>query len=106
WGRCVRGERAESTASLDTLEPSMRHTASRRLVVAVALLALAAAAGGTLLSGLYRADAQIGSAPPGPPPATPASVATVESRDVTLWTEFSARLEAIGRVDIRPRVSG
>jgi multidrug efflux system membrane fusion protein len=43
--------------------------------------------------------------PPSPPP-TPVSVATVESRDVATFEEFSGRLEAIERVEIRARVSG
>ncbi|WP_230534202.1 efflux RND transporter periplasmic adaptor subunit [Microvirga roseola] len=40
------------------------------------------------------------------PAATPATVAAVENRDVSLWEEFSGRLEAIERVDLRPRVPG
>jgi len=38
--------------------------------------------------------------------ATPASVATVEQSDVATWNEFSGRLEAVERVDIRSRVAG
>lgn len=38
--------------------------------------------------------------------AMPASVAVVETRDAAIWNEFSGRLEAIDRVDIRPRVAG
>ena len=34
------------------------------------------------------------------------SVARVEARDLTAWNEFSGRLEAVERVDIRPRVAG
>src|SRR5215213_3867305 len=40
------------------------------------------------------------------PSATPAAVAAVERRDVALWEEFSGRLEAIDRVELRPRVPG
>jgi multidrug efflux system membrane fusion protein len=40
------------------------------------------------------------------PQAVPVSVATVEQRDTTIWSEFSGRLEAVERVDVRPRVSG
>ena len=40
------------------------------------------------------------------PAAVPVSVAVVEQRDVTLWDEFSGRLEAVERVDVRPRVAG
>lgn len=41
-----------------------------------------------------------------PPQATPVSVAVVEQRDVVVWDEFSGRLEAIERVDLRSRVAG
>lgn len=40
------------------------------------------------------------------PTATPVSVAQIEKRDVTNWSEFSGRLEAIDRVEVRPRVAG
>ncbi|MCY1666930.1 efflux RND transporter periplasmic adaptor subunit [Rhizobium sp. SL86] len=40
------------------------------------------------------------------PPAVPVTVATVEPRSVTVWREFSGRLEAVDRVQIRPRVAG
>ncbi|WP_105373509.1 efflux RND transporter periplasmic adaptor subunit [Neorhizobium huautlense] len=39
-------------------------------------------------------------------PAVPVTVATVEPRSVTTWQEFSGRLEAVDRVQIRPRVGG
>ncbi|MCC4115986.1 efflux RND transporter periplasmic adaptor subunit [Aromatoleum toluclasticum] len=42
----------------------------------------------------------------GAPSATPVSVATVEQREVATWDEFSGRLEAVERVDIRSRVAG
>jgi membrane fusion protein, multidrug efflux system len=44
--------------------------------------------------------------PPTATPAVPASVATVERRDAPTWDEFSGRLEAVERVEIRPRVAG
>lgn len=40
------------------------------------------------------------------PPAVPVSVARVESRDLVPWEEFSGRLEAVDRVDLRARVAG
>jgi membrane fusion protein, multidrug efflux system len=40
------------------------------------------------------------------PPATPVSVAVVEQRNVAIWDEFSGRLEAVERVEIRSRVAG
>jgi multidrug efflux system membrane fusion protein len=48
---------------------------------------------------------QSSSGPEAPPPM-PVSVATVEPRDVVLWDEFSGRLEAVERVEIRSRVAG
>lgn len=49
-----------------------------------------------------RADSPVNAAPQ----ATPVSVATVAGSQVSLWNEFSGRLEAIERVDLRSRVSG
>ncbi|RZL32960.1 MAG: efflux RND transporter periplasmic adaptor subunit [Rubrivivax sp.] len=43
---------------------------------------------------------------PAAPPGTPVSVAQVLSQDVAAWNEFSGRLEAVERVDVRARVSG
>ncbi|HVZ52760.1 MAG TPA: efflux RND transporter periplasmic adaptor subunit [Pseudolabrys sp.] len=40
------------------------------------------------------------------PQAVPVSVAIVEPKSVKLWDEFSGRLEAVERVDIRSRVAG
>ncbi|MDZ7866551.1 efflux RND transporter periplasmic adaptor subunit [Acidovorax sp.] len=40
------------------------------------------------------------------PQAVPVSVASVLQQDISLWDEFSGRLEAVQRVDIRPRVAG
>ncbi len=39
-------------------------------------------------------------------PAVPVTVAVVENRNVVSWQEFSGRLEAIDRVQIRSRVAG
>jgi multidrug efflux system membrane fusion protein len=43
---------------------------------------------------------------PAETPAVPVTVAVVESRDVTHWEQFSGRLEAVERVQIRSRVAG
>jgi len=67
-------------------------------------LAVAGAVGGVFyLHGSVEAAPQPAAAPP---PAMPVSVATVLERPVTEWDEFSGRLEAIERVDVRSRVSG
>lgn len=47
-----------------------------------------------------------GDTAPAAPPAVPVSVATVEARDIVPWAEFSGRLEAIERVELRSRVAG
>jgi membrane fusion protein, multidrug efflux system len=64
-----------------------------------ALVAVASA-----VFGITSTKAQGG--PGDAPPATPVSVATVAESEVTAWDEFSGRLEAVERVDIRPRVAG
>jgi membrane fusion protein, multidrug efflux system len=46
------------------------------------------------------------SAPPAAPPPPPVSVATVLQKQVNEWDEFTGRLEAIEKVEVRPRVSG
>jgi multidrug efflux system membrane fusion protein len=40
------------------------------------------------------------------PPPVPVSVAKVEEKSVTEWDEFSGRVQAIDRVEVRPQVSG
>ena len=79
----------------------------RRVFWVTAVLAiLAAGAGG----GYYvlRSNGAQASNPPAAsaPPAMPVSVASVEPRDVALWDEFSGRLEAVERVEVRSRVAG
>ncbi|RYX89945.1 MAG: efflux RND transporter periplasmic adaptor subunit [Comamonadaceae bacterium] len=69
-----------------------------------ALAALIAATGiGAALFGQQGSKAQ---APAAQPQATPVSVATVSETEITAWDEFSGRLEAVERVDIRSRVAG
>ena len=78
----------------------------RSLAVAAATLAaLAALSAGVVV---FRADASHHSGAPGKPgpQAMPVSVATVVQADVATWEEFSGRLEAVDRVDVRSRVAG
>ena len=56
-----------------------------------------------LLSGCDGANSQPTAAAP---PASPVSAATVVQREIVETQEFSGRLEAVQRVEIRPRVSG
>jgi multidrug efflux system membrane fusion protein len=70
-------------------------------LVAVVLIGLAVAVGLVNAPG-SRAKAQS----PDPAPAVTASVAVVTSRETAPTDEFSGRLEAVERVEIRSRVSG
>lgn len=78
-------------------------SSSRRWWTAVGAATVVVAAGGAIL-GLQTSHAE---APAhATPSAIPVSVAAVVQQDVALWDEFSGRLEAVQRVDIRPRVAG
>jgi len=68
------------------------------LTASVALTAIAAV---TLSGGRAQGDTA-----PAAPPAIPVSVATVEAQEIVPWAEFSGRLEAIERVELRSRVAG
>ncbi len=73
----------------------------KRLAAAVTgALVLAAIAAGL---GTHRAS---GAAAPQAPQAMPVVAATVVPTEVTPWDEFSGRLEAVDRVDVRSRVAG
>ncbi len=78
------------------------HTPRRRLL-AVALAVLAVTGIAATVFGVSSSRAQPGAVDA---PATPVSVATVVQSDVAAWDEFSGRLEAVERVDIRSRVAG
>ena len=78
-------------------------SSSRRWWTAIGLATVVVAAGGAAL-GLQASHAEAPAQ--AAPPAIPVSVAAVVLQDVSLWDEFSGRLEAVQRVDIRPRVAG
>ncbi|MEJ8809865.1 efflux RND transporter periplasmic adaptor subunit [Variovorax ureilyticus] len=68
-----------------------------------ALVAIASA----VILGLHSFNAEANNAQAaGAAPAVPVSVATVASTEVNTWDEFSGRLEAVERVDVRSRVAG
>jgi len=56
--------------------------------------------------GIAAAKTDEASLPAAAPPPASVTVAVVKSREVTTWQEFSGRLEAVDRVEIRPRVGG
>ena len=54
----------------------------------------------------FARDAEATQAEAAPAPAIPVTVASVEPRSITTWQEFSGRLEAVDRVQLRSRVAG
>jgi len=64
------------------------------------------AAGTSLLLAVRNGDATTSGQAEQAPAATPVSAATVEQHEVALWDEFSGRLEAVERVEVRSRVAG
>ena len=87
----------------------MTSTVTRRALWGAGLsILLSIAGGGAVMLGLpqhFEADAATETAA-APPPAVPVSVARAQSKRITTWEEFSGRLEAIERVEVRPRVGG
>jgi multidrug efflux system membrane fusion protein len=95
--------RSSSHAGLKPLRSSL--VKSRNLWALALVAVVMAGSVGTYLA--VRSEKAQAQAPANqPPPATPVSVALVEQRDVAVWDEFSGRLEAIERVEVRSRVAG
>jgi multidrug efflux system membrane fusion protein len=86
----------------------MKHsTQSRRNPFTLPRLALALAVAAALGTATYvYAPVNAAPQPTAAPPAVPVSVAAALERRVTEFDEFSGRLEAIDRVEVRPRVAG
>lgn len=80
----------------------MRHVFFRKRVLGTVV----ALAGALALWTVTSTGAEPGKPEKATPAAVPVSVAVVERRDVSTWDEFSGRLEAVGRVDVRSRVAG
>ncbi|MBS0371810.1 MAG: efflux RND transporter periplasmic adaptor subunit [Proteobacteria bacterium] len=74
----------------------------RRLVIAAALAGFALAGGG---AAIYSAHAD-SPAPAAAPQAAQVDTAQVVNKAIIDWQDFSGRLEAVDRVEIRPQVSG
>ncbi len=83
----------------------MKKTTVRRLLLDAGFPAALLFFGATLAINLPE-DVKADTAVAAPAPATPVSVAVVESREITAWEEFSGRLEAVDRVEVRSRVAG
>ena len=83
-------------------QPKTQPRARRLWAAGTALTALSAVVTAIFMLRTAPAEATTSSAPQ----ATPVSVATVVQSEVATWDEFSGRLEAVERVDIRSRVAG
>lgn len=85
-----------------SIENSKRNLLAAGLVLAVA----------TVVPTFYfdilgsKAGVGIAAETPAAPAAVPVSVAVVEARPINQWQEFSGRLEAVDRVELRSRVAG
>ncbi len=71
----------------------------------IALVAALGAGGAYVIAPRLSGPAAT-AAGPAAPAAIPVSVATVEMKDTAIWSDFSGRVEAVGRVEIRPRAAG
>lgn len=72
-------------------------------IVAATLVALAVLSGGAFYLRTSSAQPKTAAAQP---QAMPVPVAVIEEHEVITWDEFSGRLEAVERVDVRSRVAG
>ena len=72
-------------------------------IVAATIAALAVLSGGALYLRSSNAETKPAAAAP---QALPVPVAVIDQQEVLTWDEFSGRLEAVERVDVRSRVAG
>jgi multidrug efflux system membrane fusion protein len=79
---------------------------SKRWALVGAGLGLAASFGAAAMFVDLPTNAAAAASAPAAAPAIPVTVAMVTSRNITTWEEFSGRLEAVDRVQIRSRVAG
>lgn len=98
------------SSPLESPLPNASDHPRRRGSPVVALVGFAVAAVVLARSGLPgsfapAAEATV-TAAPAAPPAVPVTVATVARRDTMFWDEFSGRLEAVEKVEVRARIAG
>jgi multidrug efflux system membrane fusion protein len=82
---------------------SVQFIRRRALFAAATLAAIVALGAGAFAVRSTSAQTKAAAAQP---QAVPVPVAVIEEREVTMWDEFSGRLEAVERVDVRSRVAG
>jgi multidrug efflux system membrane fusion protein len=92
----------EIGALMNPIQESGNNKRLRKAGLLIALSVVALAVIGTLAAHRAKAEPPAAQAPQ----AVPVSVAVVQSSDVSAWDEFSGRLEAVQRVELRPRVAG
>jgi len=76
------------------------HQAHRRTLLAAAAVTVIGVGAISAIAIAPKASSQAA------PQAVPVSVATVPEQNIATWTAFSGHLEAVDRVEIRPRVAG
>ncbi|WFU08026.1 efflux RND transporter periplasmic adaptor subunit [Rhizobium sp. CB3090] len=84
----------------------MKSNGKRWALLGAGIGVAAAVAGAALYLDMPRGAQATETAAAAAKPAIPVTVAAVEAHDITTWQEFSGRLEAIDRVEVRPRVAG
>ncbi|WP_337267563.1 efflux RND transporter periplasmic adaptor subunit [Oryzifoliimicrobium ureilyticus] len=84
----------------------MTLTAKRRALWGAGLGLVAAVSAASLFIEIPFGIEKTVAAEQAAPPAMPVTVTIAKARDVRSWDEFSGRLEAVDRVQVRPRVAG
>jgi multidrug efflux system membrane fusion protein len=86
--------------------PQNSHSGRFRQVASTLVIAGLLVVGASVAGNRYlHTSPNAASAAPAEQPVA-VTVAVVEPRQATLWDEFSGRLEAVDRVEVRPRVAG
>ena len=85
---------------------SRRSSRSRSILLGVAMVGAVAVAGSMLTGRYFHNAAQATQNVAAAEQAVAVTVAVVEPRSTNLWDDFSGRLEAVSRVELRPRVAG
>ena len=83
-----------------------RSSRSRSILLGIAMVGAVAVAGSMLTGRYFHNAAQATQNAAAPEQAVAVTVAVVEPRSTSLWDDFSGRLEAVNRVELRPRVAG
>ncbi|MFC5556133.1 efflux RND transporter periplasmic adaptor subunit [Methylobacterium iners] len=97
---------SEPAVSLERDTSPIRVSIRRSLGAGLVLALLAGASHQfTSMTSFLHGTKAIAATPPAEQ-AVPAAVAAVEPRDIILWDEFSGRLEAVDRIEVRARVGG